>query len=136
MTPITLTKGRGLLIVGPAGSGKSVHARTLAGDLGKSFVAVSYEQFARDRCQSCLASEPDVLVIDGAPITGSFLSIVKVILHSELLVVNEKMRPPKRVRAPHLIVTSNSEYWPTANLEDLERHFEILHFPLSFTREA
>ncbi len=100
-----------MVIVGPQGAGKTTAARKAAARHGR-YVETTYQEL-RDPfgLGRALTSQPDVLIVEEMPASPEAWALAKALITERELLVNEKHKVARRVRAPGLFIFT-SQHWP------------------------
>ena len=104
----TLTPGTALIIVGPQGSGKTLHAHKIAAAHGAYTEGAIDDLFTHAGLHSLLASEPASVVIEGFPDTHKGVARLKQLVTMKSIEIRRTYSAqPEHIRAPNFIFCSD-----------------------------
>jgi hypothetical protein len=104
-----LTKGQALVIAGPQGSGKTTLARQIAAKNGTYAQICANDLIGGFGLGNALADEPDTLIVDEVPAHKLADATLKKMLTDGMIECNQKYKPLRTVKTPHLIFCINEE---------------------------
>lgn len=123
---LTIPRGRALVLTGPQGCGKGLHARALAAKYG-TYAEIQPEQLThRMLLDPVLAREPRTLIVEGWPGDKRGMATLKLLLTSADVAVNVNGQEGRPVRSPAVVITTDDADLPdTAD----ERRFFVVRLP-------
>jgi len=120
---------KAMIIMGPAGSGKTKRAEEEARKRGGKFVVVFWEDLRRNRFTlgAAMASEPETIIVEGLSVTkAAERAYLKQLVAEDELLVEESYTPRRAVRAPWFIFTMQSPLKMDLTTLFDERRFEVV----------